>query len=78
LIVAPRARSILQQVTAIGAAVPAQASGNYPELGVRPANSLRSAYPLPITPEAVTIANPGFRQYHYRVTLDRREMHLAR
>ena len=57
------------QVTANGAAVPARAWGNYLELGERPAGDfIEIRYPLLITTEAVTIANPGFRQYHYRVT----------
>jgi len=44
-------------------------SGNYLELGERKAGEVIAiTYPLPLTTEEVTIGNPGYRQYHYRVT----------
>ena len=43
--------------------------GNYVELGEHQAGEkLELTYPVPIRDEDVTIGNPGFRQYHYRVT----------
>jgi hypothetical protein len=43
--------------------------GNYLELGERKAGEVIAiSYPLPLTTEQVTIGNPGYRQYHYRVT----------
>ncbi|MGO9107699.1 MAG: hypothetical protein ACLP9L_00570 [Thermoguttaceae bacterium] len=43
--------------------------GNYLELGKREAGEkLEVSYPLPVRDEDVTIGNPGFKQYRYRVT----------
>ena len=43
--------------------------GNYLELGERPAGErLEVTYPVIVREEEVTIGNPGFRQYRYRVT----------
>ena len=43
--------------------------GNYLELGDRKAGEkLEVTYPLPVRQEEIAIGNPGFRQYHYRVT----------
>jgi hypothetical protein len=43
--------------------------GNYLELGTHPASTLlKVSYPLPIYEEEVSIGNPGFRHYRYRVT----------
>ncbi len=43
--------------------------GNMLELGKRLAGDfLKVSYPLPVSSEVVTIGNPGFRQYTYRVT----------
>ncbi len=43
--------------------------GNYLELEQRPAGErLEITYPVPTHDEEVTIGNPGFRQYRYRVT----------
>jgi hypothetical protein len=43
--------------------------GNYLELGEQPAGEvLHVTYPLPLCSEQISIGNPGFRQYHYRVT----------
>ena len=44
-------------------------SANYVELGEKnPSESMRITYPLPIVTEEISIGNPGFRQYRYRVT----------
>jgi hypothetical protein len=57
------------QVVSGGQAIPARAWGNYLELGERLAGDfIQVTYPLPITTEDVSIGNPGFRQYRYRVT----------
>ncbi len=43
--------------------------GNYLELGARQAGEkLEVSYSVPVSDEEVTIGNPGFRQYRYRVT----------
>jgi hypothetical protein len=43
--------------------------GNYLELGQRGAGErVHITYPLPTYEQAVTIGNPGYRQYDYRVT----------
>jgi len=47
----------------------AYASGNYLELGERRAgDTVEVEYPLPSYEEEVSVGNPGFRQYRYRVT----------
>ncbi len=52
-----------------GLPLEAKAWGNYLGLGRRAAGEILDiAYPLPQTVEEVTIGNPGFREYHYRVT----------
>ena len=59
------------EIKARSSAGPLQAKvwGNYLELGDHKAGEkLEVTYPLPLHEEAVTIGNPGFRQYHYRVT----------
>ncbi len=44
-------------------------SGNYLDLGPRQAGEkLEVTYPLPVRDEEVSIGNPGFRQYRYRLT----------
>lgn len=49
--------------------VAARVWGNYLELGARQAGEkLEVSYPVPVSDEEVTIGNPGFRQYRYRVT----------
>jgi hypothetical protein len=46
-----------------------QVSAGYIELGDRnPGESIRITYPLPIVTEEISIGNPGFRQYRYRVS----------
>ncbi len=43
--------------------------GNFLDLGRRQAGeAIRISYPLPVYQEEISIGNPGFRQYHYRVT----------
>jgi len=43
--------------------------GNYVDLGERTAGeTITVRYPLPVFDEEVTIGNPGWRQYRYRVT----------
>jgi hypothetical protein len=43
--------------------------GNFIELQDRRAGeSIQVSYPLPVFTEEVTIGNPGYRQYHYRIT----------
>jgi hypothetical protein len=43
--------------------------GNFLDLGHRQAGeTIRITYPLPVYQEEISIGNPGFRQYHYRVT----------
>ena len=43
--------------------------GNYLELGQRQAGeTVDVTYPLPLHEQGVTIGNPGFRQFGYRVT----------
>src|SRR5205814_109925 len=43
--------------------------GNFLDLGDRQAGEVVTLrYPLPVMEEEVTIGNPGFRQYRYRVT----------
>jgi hypothetical protein len=59
------------EVTAEGGSGPLQGRvwGNYLELGPRPAGEMLSIhYSLPLVSEEVSIGNPGFRQYQYRVT----------
>ena len=47
----------------------ADARGNYLELGPREAGeTVQISYPIPTLTEEISIGNPGFRQYHYRVT----------
>jgi hypothetical protein len=41
---------------------------NFLDLGARKAGeTMRISYPLPIYQEEISVGNPGFRQYHYRV-----------
>jgi hypothetical protein len=57
------------QVRSSHGQIPSRVRGNYWELGHRQAGErLEITYPLPLVDEEVTIGNPGFRQYHYRVT----------
>lgn len=43
--------------------------GNFLDFGHRAAGEIiRITYPLPIDQEKISAGNPGFRQYHYRVT----------
>ncbi len=57
------------QVTASGGEVQAKAWGNYLEIPERQAGErLEVRYPVPLREEEIAIGNPGFRQYHYRVT----------
>jgi hypothetical protein len=52
-----------------GVNVVAKVFGNYLELGPRAqGDSLRVAYPLPLSTEEEEIGNPGFHHYRYRVT----------
>jgi hypothetical protein len=52
-----------------GAELAPRVWGNYLELGQHLAGTLlKVTYPLPIYQEEVSIGNPGFRQYRYRVT----------
>ncbi len=47
----------------------AEAAGNYLELGRFSAGDrLEVRYPLPIATEEISVGNPGFRQWRYRVT----------
>jgi hypothetical protein len=47
----------------------AEAVGNYLELGRFAAGDrLEVQYPLPVVTEEVSVGNPGFRQWRYRVT----------
>ena len=49
--------------------VKARVWGNYLELDERPAGErLEVTYPVIVREEEITIGNPGFRQYRYRVT----------
>ncbi len=42
---------------------------NFLDLGHRQAGEMiRITYPLPVYQEEISVGNPGFRQYHYRVT----------
>lgn len=42
---------------------------NFLDLGHRTAGEMiRITYPLPVYQEEISVGNPGFRQYHYRVT----------
>jgi hypothetical protein len=42
---------------------------NFLDLGHQQAEeTIRISYPLPVFKEGISIGNPGFRQYHYRVT----------
>jgi hypothetical protein len=51
------------------AAAGVKISENFLDLGPRHAGEMiRITYPLPVYQEKITIGNPGFRQYHYRVT----------
>jgi len=46
-----------------------QTLGNFLDLGPRRASeTIRVTYPLPIFQEEISLGNPGFRQYRYRVT----------
>ena len=57
------------QVTSDHQSITPRFWGNYLELGERSAGEfIDIRYPLPITTEEITIGNPGFRQYHFRVT----------
>ena len=57
------------RLTANGTKLQGRAWGNYVELDEQPAGTLiEMAYPLPIRDEEISIGNPGFRQYRYRVT----------
>ena len=48
---------------------PARANGVYLELGQWPAGTaLTVSYPLPVHTEEITIGNPGYHQWPYRVT----------
>lgn len=48
---------------------PARAFGNYLELGpLRQGDRIEIAYPLPVRTEEVSVGNPGFRHWRYRVT----------
>jgi hypothetical protein len=52
-----------------GVEVKGRVWGNYLELGARPAGeTIEVRYPLAERDEEVTIGNPGFRHYRYRVT----------
>ncbi|MCI0691731.1 hypothetical protein L0337_06940 [candidate division KSB1 bacterium] len=43
--------------------------GNFLDLDHRQAGEMiRITYPLPVYQEEISVGNPGFRQYHYRVT----------
>jgi hypothetical protein len=43
--------------------------GNYVELGsFQAGDRIMVTYPLPVTTEEIAVGNPGFRQWHYRVT----------
>ena len=56
------------QATSNQESVQARVWGNYLELGHRQAGEkLEVTYPLSLRDEEVTIGNPGFRQYRYRV-----------
>jgi hypothetical protein len=49
--------------------IKARVWGNYLELGDwQTGEKLEVSYPLPLHDEDVTIGNPGFKQYRYRVT----------
>lgn len=55
--------------TSDSGAVESRVWGNYLELGPQPRGAtIRVTYPVPVTTEEISIGNPGFRQYHYRVT----------
>jgi hypothetical protein len=57
------------KATISGEALETRVWGNYLELGPQPAGAtVRVTYPVPVLTEEVSIGNPGFRQYHYRVT----------
>jgi hypothetical protein len=57
------------KVESNGKEVETKAWGNYLELGQRSAGEeIKVMYPLPIIEEEITIGNPGFRKYRYRVT----------
>jgi len=57
------------QVAAEAAADAQQISGNFLDLGpCRAGEMIRVTYPLPVYREEISVGNPGFRQYHYRVT----------
>jgi hypothetical protein len=61
----------LNQITAKSnkGEIKARVWGNYLELGDRQAGEiLEVSYPLPLHEENVTIGNPDFKQYRYRVT----------
>ena len=48
---------------------PVRAWGNFLELGhFHAGDRIEASYPLPIETEEISIGNPGFRQWHYRVT----------
>ena len=51
------------------ALAPPRSFGNYLEMGqLRAGDRIEIAYPLPIRTEDVSVGNPGFRQWRYRVT----------
>jgi hypothetical protein len=51
------------------ALAPPRSFGNYLEMGQwRGGDRIEIAYPLPIRTEDVSVGNPGFRQWRYRVT----------
>ena len=57
------------EVESDGVAIQGRVWGNYLELGQRRAGeAIRLKYPLPVITEEISIGNPGFRQYRYRVT----------
>jgi hypothetical protein len=48
---------------------PARPIGNYLELGqLRAGDRIEVTYPLPVRTEDITVGNPGFRPWRYRVT----------
>jgi len=57
------------RVTANEVGLKPQTCGHYLDLGQRRARDvLEVEYPLPIWSEEISVGNPGFRQYRYRVT----------
>lgn len=57
------------QVRASGTSVPFEVDGSEIVIERRPAGErIEVRYPLPVRSEEVSVGNPGFRQYRYRVT----------